>query len=160
MNLCDKLRETTVIFPLQAASRDETVLELLNQLQNLQILSGTIKLYSNIEEQERVNTSAVGRGLAYPHTTSMEVNELVSILGVSKPGVDFNAPDGQLCHLILLTLSPEDDPCEHRKFITRFRTMVENPGIRSQLVDIELPRDAVDIIYQWEIDEFLDDGLD
>ena len=160
MNLCDKLREDTILIPLNAATRDEAIQELLIQLQNLEIVSGTVELFNNIDEQEKANPSAAGRGIAYPHSTSTEISKLIGILGISKAGVDFDSPDGQLCHLILLTLSPEGDPCGHRKFISRFRTMVENPGIRFQLVDIELPRDAVDIIHQWELDEALDNDLE
>ena len=79
--------------------------------------------------------SAAGRGIAYPHATSIEITELICVLGISKDGLNFNSPDGQLCHIILLTLSPKNDPCKHRKFITRFRTMLKNtPDIPTHLV--------------------------
>ena len=85
---------------------------------------------------------------------------MVCILGISKPGVDFNSPDGQLCHLILLTLSPEDKPGEHRKFITRFRTMFDNPDVRSQLLDTDTIEDVIEIVKKWEEEEAQTDDLD
>ena len=157
MKLRDKLIERTILIPMQATSREDANHELLTHLQSLDILSATVHLFANIKEQENYFTSSAGRGIAYPHSTSVEVDELTCILGVSKQGIDFNSPDGQNCHLILLTLSPVDDPTEHRKFITRFRSMVQNPNIRSSLCESNNCNEILQIISQWEEDEDKDD---
>ena len=103
MNLRDKLIEDTILVPIKASTREDAILELLTRLKSLNILSETEKLFSDIKEQENSFTSAAGRGIAYPHSISVEVDELVCILGISSDGIDFDSPDGQLCHLILLT---------------------------------------------------------
>ena len=129
------------------------------QLQTLGILTAISKLHYAITEKEVTLPSAAGRGIAYPHFTSMEIDELVCILGISKKGLEFNAPDGQLCHLILLTLSPNEDPCEHRKFITRFRIMFENPEVRFSLLEANYAGEIMNIIQSWEDDEAKTDNL-
>ena len=93
MNLQDKLNKKTILVPLVASNKEEAIQELLSHLQSLDILSTTVKLFSNIKEQENVSTSATGRGIAYPHSTSVEINELVCILGKSIDGIDFNSPE-------------------------------------------------------------------
>ena len=85
---------------------------------------------------------------------------MVCVLGISIPGVDFNSPDGQLCHLILLTLSPKDEPGEHRKFITKFQTMFDNPDVRSQLLDTDAIEDVIEIVNKWEEEEAQTNDLD
>ena len=55
--------------------------------------------------------------------------------------------------MILLTLSPINEPKDHRKFITRFRLMVDDPMIRSNLLDSNNSIDVINIISDWE-DEF------
>ena len=80
-------------------------------------------------------------------------------LGISKKGIDYNSTDGQDCHLILLTLSPADYPTEHRKFISRFRSMVQNPDIRSSLYGSESRDEILNIISQWEKDDNRKDEL-
>ena len=159
MNLRDKLKEDTILFPIHASIMEDAIQEQLDHLQNLDTLTGTEILFSIIKSHEENLPSAAGRGIAYPHATSKEVEELVCVLGISKPGVDFNSPDGQLCHLILLTLSPEDDPSGHRKFITRFRIMFDNPEIRFGLLEANHPREIMDIIQNWEDDEAKTDDL-
>ena len=150
MNLLNKLKEDTILVPLQSSTHLEVIRELLDHLQKLEVLSATSKLLSNITNKEEMLPSAAGRGIAYPHTTSIEVNELVCILGISKNGIDFNSPDRQLCHLILMTLSPDEDPCEHRKFITRFRTMYNNPDVRFELLEASQNKNIIDTIQRWE----------
>ncbi len=159
MNLRDKLKESTILLPIQASTQSEAIQELLVHLQSLNKLSDTRKLYVAITEKEETLPSAAGRGIAYPHFTSMEIDELVCVLGISKEGLEFNAPDGQLCHLILLTLSPNEDPCEHRKFITRFRIMFENPEVRFGLLEANHTSEIINIIQSWEDDEAKTDDL-
>ena len=159
MNLRDKLKEDTIL-PIQASTMEDAIQEQLDHLQNLDILTGTDILFSIIKGHEENLPSAAGRGIVYPHATSKEVDELVCILGISKPGIDFNSPDGQLCHLILLTLSSENETDAHRKFISRFRTMFDNPDVRSQLLDADAIEDVIEIVDNWEEKESLTDELD
>ena len=159
MNLRDKLKEETIILPIQSTTRSEAIQELLVHLQNNEILSATIKLFSYIDNNERISPCAAGRGVAYPHSTSIEIDKLTCVLGFTRNGIDFNSPDEQLCHIILLTLSPKEDPSEHRKFITRFRTMINNPKVRSQLLDANQPVEVIKIIQQWEEEETLTDNF-
>ena len=160
MNLRDKLKEDTILFPIRASTMEDAIQEQLDHLQNLDILTGTDILFSIIKSHEENLPSAAGRGIVYPHAISKEVKELVCVLGISKLGVDFNSPDGQFCHLILLTLSPEDEPGAHRKFITRFRTMFDNPDVRSQLLDASEIEDVIEIVDKWEEEETRTDKLD
>ena len=159
MNLLDKLKEDNILLPLQCSTQAGAIRELLIHLQKLEVLSATSKLFSNIINKEEMLPSAVGRGIAYPHATSVEVDDLVCVLGISKNGIDFNSPDRQLCHLILMTLSPDKEPREHRKFITRFRTMFDNPNVRSDLLDATQNNEIIDIIQKWEEEDAQTDVL-
>ena len=114
MELDDKLSNETILVPMYAISKEEAIQELLTHLLSLDILSDTIKLFTYIKEQESIFTSSAGRGIAYPHSTSVEIDKLTCILGISHKGIDFNSPDGHDCHIILLTLSPINEPKEHR----------------------------------------------
>ena len=150
MELIDKLNSETILIPMQSSTKEDAIQELLSHLLSLNILSSTIKLFSNIKEQEKLVTSSAGRGVAYPHSTSIEINNLTCVLGISKKGIDFNSPDGHNCHLILLTLSPINQPNDHRKFITRFRLMIDDPMIRSNLLESYDSHDVINIISDWE----------
>ena len=152
MKLRDKLIEETILVPMQATSKESANKELLTHLKSKDIISSTVKLVTNIKEQENIFMASTDQRIAHPHSTSVEVNEFTCALGISKNGIDYNSPDSQDCHLILLTLSPADDPTEHRKFISHFRSMVQNPDIRSSLYGSDSRDEILNIISQWEED--------
>ena len=155
MNLRDKLKEETIILPIQATTQAGSIQELLIHLQNKNILSLNTKFFPYFDKNEKKSPSAAGSEIAYPHSTSTEVEELTYVLDLSKDGIDFNSPDGQFCHIILLTLSPDEDPYEYRKFITRFRTMIDNPIVRSRLLDANQHGEVIIIIERWEEEDAL-----
>ena len=160
MNLSDLLNEHTICCPLASNNRNGAIQELLNYLQSLGHLSSTIKLYSYIEELENNHSTAAGKGVAYPHSTSIEVDDLLCVLGISKSGIDFNSPDGQLSHIILLSLSSDSEPDKHRKFITLFNSMIADSNIRTQFLDSLNSTDSANIITRWEQDQLLSDDLE
>ena len=86
MNLRDKLKEENIIVPIQASTQPDAIQELLLHLQKINILSATIKLFSNIENNERTVPCAAGRGIAYPHSTSVEIETIFFSL------IDLNFP--------------------------------------------------------------------
>jgi mannitol/fructose-specific phosphotransferase system IIA component (Ntr-type) len=159
MNLYDKLNENFILLPMESSNKLEAFQELLYHLENIDILSETKQLYTSIVNKEETLPSAAGRGIAYPNFISSQITGLVCVLGISKTGLEFNAPDGQLCHLILLTLSSEDEPCEHRKFITRFSTMFKDPKVRYSLIEAGNKNEIVKIIEHWEKNEAKMDDL-
>ena len=157
MNLCEILNEGNVLLPLKSRDRGAVVQELLDHLQKMGHLSSTVVLHDNIENIEQNQSSATGRGIAYPHSISMEVDGLVCIFGISHRGIDFNAPDGQNCHFILLTLVPKDVPVGHRKFINRFRAMIDHGDIRTEFLDAKDASQLLNVISQWEAQEAEED---
>ena len=160
MNLSDLLNERTICCPLVSNNRNDAIQELLNCLQNLGYLSSTIKLYSYIEELEDDHSTAAGKGVAYPHSTSIEVDDLLCVLGISKSGIDFNSPDNQLCHIILLSISADSAPDKHPKFITLFNSMISDSNIRTQFLDSVNSNEGTNIIARWEQEQLLADDLE
>ena len=159
MKLRDKLIEETILVPMQITSKESANKELLTHLKSIDILLSTIQMFANIKEQENICMASADRGIAYPHSTYVEVNELTCVLGISIKGIDYNSLDGQYCYLILLTLSSADYPTERRKFIFCFRSMAQNPDIRFSLYGSDSRDEILNIISQWEEDDNRKDDL-
>ncbi len=153
MKLCEILNEGSILLPVISTPQNDAIQELLNHLQKMGHISETTKLCSDMEACEKAQSTATGRGVAYPHCISAEVDELVCVFGISQKGVDYNAPDGQLCHFIALTLSPLDEPNRHRKFISKFRSMIDHGDIRTQFLDAPNAASIFSIIDAWEIED-------
>ena len=61
-------------------------------------------------EREVIAATGIGNGVALPHARLAELNTPLIVLGLSEPGIPFDAPDGQPAHAIFLLLTPLNDP--------------------------------------------------
>ena len=160
MKLCEILNEGSILLPVKSIKQNDTIQELLNHLQKMGHLSKTTKLQTILENCEKNQSTATGKGVAYPHCKSIEIDELVCVFGISQKGIDYNAPDGQLCHFIILTLSSINEPEHHRKFISKFRSMIEHGNIRTQFLDAQNATSIFSIINSWEIKDALSEDFE
>ena len=107
MKLLDKINSQTIILPLKSTCKNDVIHELLDYFYKLNYLTSTVKLFSYLDTQDKEFNSASGRCVAYHYHTSIEVNETLVVLGISKGGIDYQASDGLLCHFILLILESD-----------------------------------------------------
>jgi mannitol/fructose-specific phosphotransferase system IIA component (Ntr-type) len=61
-------------------------------------------------EREEVAATGIGNGVALPHARVAGLAQPMVVVGMSDPGIDFDAPDGRLAHIVLLLLTPAEDP--------------------------------------------------
>ena len=150
MLLTEKIYKDTIIVPLQGTSRSTIIKELLNQLVDLKYLTASVKLFSFIEAMEAEFCSTTGRGVAFPHSISKEIDDLVCILGISPNGIYYDKEDVHPCHIILLSLSPINKSDIHRKFISRFRLLLSNSSLRDKMIHSTSPTYLESIVKNWE----------
>lgn len=113
MDISSILEPSQIIPNLRASCKNDVIDELLM----LSRQSGKINDYdafrAAILERERIQTTALGHGLALPHAVSDAVSSTVLVMGISRSGVDFNALDGELSYVIFLLGAPVSQGREH-----------------------------------------------
>jgi len=115
MKLGELVVEAAVSPALESTERDDVIAELMDGL----IAAGAAdkalrdELIAKVLDREKMSSTGFGRGVAVPHVKHPALKKLVAAVGVSQPGVDFNALDKQPVYSIFLLLSPEDRPEEH-----------------------------------------------
>ena len=90
MNLLNKHREDSSLLPLQPSKLAGTIWEFLVHLQKFEVLSVSSKLFSNFTNNKKLLTSVSDCGIAYHHSTPMEVDELLCVFWISKKRIDFS----------------------------------------------------------------------
>ena len=157
MKISEKLNEKTILNSLNGENRSEVIRELLNHLVKSNYLSSSIKLFSFIDSTESINNLAIERGIAFEHSTSMEIDELVCVLGISTDGIIYNEEDVHPCHIILLSLSPKESPDIHRKFISKFRLLISNIQLKDKIINARSPIVIKDLLANWDQKEMEED---
>lgn len=61
-------------------------------------------------EREETLPTGIGNGVALPHARIEGIARPMVAVGISDAGIDFDAPDDKLAHIIFLVLTPSRDP--------------------------------------------------
>ena len=150
MKLSNKLKRQNIILPLNSEDRSSAIHEMLDSLLELNYLTATVKLHSFIDNENQLINSAVGRGTAYHYSTSIEIEKQLAVFGFSPKGIDYNSPDGQRVHFILLILDTNDESTLHRKLINRFQHFINDLNYRTKVIDCKTVDELADLINIWE----------
>lgn len=94
---------------LAAESRREAIRELASAAAAQSGLDAD-QIEAGAWAREQIAATGIGHGVALPHLRSPDVREPVVVVGLSEAGVDFDAPDGQLVHVMFLLVTPAGDP--------------------------------------------------
>ena len=90
------------------------------------------KINLDIQERERHGSSAIGRGFAFPHLRTHNVEHFVGAIGIAPEGIEFGALDGRPTKLVLLTLSPWEGREAHMNLLSRLATLMQNKAVTLQ----------------------------
>ena len=159
MKLQNKIKNNTIIYPLKSIDKSTTIQELLNCLLEENFLTSTTKLFSFIEDHTKIMNPAVGRGIAFHHSSSIEVEDVVAVFGISPSGIDYKSPDQQKVHFVLLVLDPIDNPTIHRKFIHRFQKFINDLNIKTKLLECESNEQIMKLVCDWEEEYLLNEEI-
>ena len=150
MKLSSQLHKKNIIQSLKSTSKSEAIQELLDRLLSLNYLTATVKLYAFIDNNDKLINAAVGRGVAYHSSSSIEIDEQLAVLGISQQGIEYDSPDGQNVHIILLILDTENESQLHRKLITRFQHIINDSNFKSDIIECQSEDEIRELIVNWE----------
>lgn len=119
--------------------RRETVLqEMVERAWQAGSVRDPALLLETLALRERVGCTAIGKSVAVPHARSITIREPRLVIARARRGVDWNAPDGQPVHIILLALSPGEVTREiHHDFLAKVIAPVRLQRGRQKLMDAE-----------------------
>ena len=87
--------------------------------------------------RERLGSTALGHGIALPHSRIRDLAEPLAALVTLKDGVDFQSGDGEPVDVVLGLLVPEDCNDEHLKILATLARRFSDDSLRSALRDCD-----------------------
>lgn len=146
MNIMEFLNEKAVTADLQAATKKEVIMELVDLL----VKAGAIKDKENIVkilmEREALGSTGIGQGIAIPHGKTEKAKKLVAAFGISKKGVDFDSLDGELANIFFLLIAPVNSAGPHLKALARISRLLKDKFFRDSLKNAQSREEILDII--------------
>jgi nitrogen PTS system EIIA component len=91
---------------LESNEKQPVFREMLAKLEELGKIESASRYYTQIIHRESLENTGIGKGIAIPHTRTETVPEFISILGISKKGIDYQSFDNIPVNYVLLSIFP------------------------------------------------------
>ena len=115
MKLSDFFVEDAVIPDLEASDRNAVIREMVKSLTKAIGLGDddAASIAKAVIQRENQGSTGFGKGVAVPHVKHPAIKEIAATIGRSTAGVDFAALDRAPVFIVVLLLSPPDNPDQH-----------------------------------------------
>lgn len=148
MKLSELLTASRIRLPLQAATKDDVLRELVSLLGKSKDASDEI--LEAVLERERRMPTGIGRGIAIPHGKSRHVEGLEVAFGISRAPLDYGAIDREPVKLFFLLVSPPDQTGPHIRALAQISRMLSSDGAQDALLAARTAEEVLALIVREE----------
>jgi len=92
-----------------AESKDDALRTLTEAVVTGSEVNNAPTILQMLQNREQLGSTALSKGVAFPHGRSLAVKKLTILVARSHEGVDFDSEDGKPTHLFFLILAPPQD---------------------------------------------------
>src|SRR3990170_3809173 len=146
MKLSKFCEEELISFDLKGRTKDEVINELVDLTSKSKLVKDRPELYKAVVEREKLVTTGVGYGVAFPHAKTKAVKGIVVAFGRSQAGVDFEAMDRKPVHLFFLIAAPQDAIGAHLNVMARLSYIMKSDQVREKLMQTQSPKELLEVI--------------
>ena len=131
--LQDALSSKLFLRELKADSRREAIEELGEAVCAMAGLPAD-QVIQAVWAREEAMSTGIGNGLALPHARIEGLKEPLVAMGVSDAGIDFDAPDDRLAHVLFLILTPAEDPGVQLTIVSELARVFRKPHMLDRIL--------------------------
>ncbi len=123
-----------IIPSLQAHTKESAIREMVQGLHSAGFFrDGDLEdIVKSILRREQLGSTGIGRHIAIPHSKHAGADRLIGTLALSPVGVPFESIDGEPVFVLVLLISPIDQPGNHLRALENVvRTMKDEGFVKS-----------------------------
>lgn len=148
MRLANLLDEELVTHNLSATTKHDAIVELLRKIETKYPKYNYEAILKSIFEREEIENTSYGRGIAFPHARTDEVEDMFVAVGVSPKGIKDKTPDGKLVHVVCLMLTPSNIAKLYLQTLSAFAAFARNQENIAQIVKATSPGAVIDAVWE------------
>jgi fructose-specific phosphotransferase system IIA component len=134
MKLSKFCEEELMSFDLSASTKEDIIKELVDLAAKSNMVRDKEELLAAVLEREKLVTTGVGYGVAFPHAKTRAIKGIIIAFGRSEVGVEFEAMDKKPVHLFFLIAAPEDAIGAHLNVMARLSYVMKSEKNRERLM--------------------------
>lgn len=146
MKLSRLLEPELIKVNLQAASKSEAIIELLDLVIAKYPDLEREEILNSVFEREEVENTSYGRGFSFPHARTGNVDRMYVAMGISKTGLGDDTMDGEPLRIICLMLTPRNISKFYLQTLSAIATFARQPENRTSIFQAETAEEVVNLI--------------
>jgi PTS system nitrogen regulatory IIA component len=107
--LKEYFQESLCLFSLKAKDKKAALAEMVDTISGECQIKDRDIILEMLLNRESLGSTAIGKGVAFPHGRTLAVKELTVLFARSESGVEFNSLDKKPTHLFFLIIAPPQD---------------------------------------------------
>ncbi len=119
---------------LKGRDKVAVITELVDELARNGLLGDRDGVLASVLEREALMSTGMQSGIALPHGKHASVPGLVSVIGVSPSGVEFESLDGQPSRIFVMTISPPQTVGPHLRFLAAVGKLLGRAEVRDAVL--------------------------
>ena len=128
------LADSAVELDLLGAGKKETIERLLDRLEQAGAVLDWQQALGDLYSREQQGSTALGRGVAFPHAKTSGAQEPALAFGRCPAGLDFEALDGEPVFLVFLLIVPRWRAGLHLRVLAALNRFLRNEENRRRLL--------------------------
>lgn len=153
--ILDTFLKKEQIVKITAGEKQLVIRELLDKLHDLGYIENKDRYYAQIIHRESLENTGIGNGFAIPHARTESLDDFVSIFGICKDDIDYNAMDNKPVRYVLLSLFPTDMSTQYLYLIGMMARIFSNPE-KKKLFDNETAASKIYAVLKRETKSYFD----
>ena len=154
MKLTDYLTIKNIRVGLSGRNKEEIIEELLDIAEAVSPGLNRAEALIGLQKREKVGSTAVGKGVAIPHTGIKDCSKILPVIALSEEGLICESLDGKPVRLFFLIIYPENQIKMQLKFLARVSRLLRNDCLRESLIDSSSPEKIMNILIKYESEHF------
>jgi len=146
MKLSKFCGEELIDLELKAKFKEEAIRELAALAARSKLVKDEKELLSAVLEREKLVTTGVGYGVAFPHAKTKATRGVVIAFGRTKNGLDFEAMDKKPVHLFFLIAAPEDAIGAHLNVMAQLSYIMKDEKNRKRFMEVKSPGEVLEAL--------------
>lgn len=148
MNIANYFSEKNILVGLKASDKREVLEALVGLLDRNGLISNPRKLVAQLLDRESLGSTAIGQGIAFPHSQSAAAKAQAIAVGISKDGVPFGSLDGEPAHVFFLMVGPEGPNRDHLRTMSVISGFLREKGLAQKMKNVASPAELMALFSQ------------
>lgn len=150
MKITEFLDKRGIKVGMEAVEKEDALKELVDTLSEVADIGDKKSIVRALIERENLGSTGIGQGIAIPHGKTDRVKGIVSVLGISRKGVNFEALDGEPVYIFFLLVAPKETSGPHLKALAQISRLLRDTYFCELLKRCNTPDEVFELIRREE----------